>query len=185
MERIFSYLENVPPIPEELLTTREELLATTPLLEMYSDASNPIKWEYKESCNDPQLAFVLYTLPKEIFDWAEENLPWPLEPVVDPVLQPGGWYMLVYNNMVIHRDISRDMDYRVCLNYMVHQGGDNVNTIVYHDDGVEIEQEIIIKNNSWTKVPMERLHTVNNVTDEPRMFVRFFLRKDIKWEDVY
>ena len=167
------YITSIPPIPESLIESYDEILKDQLPGVYYDDDGN---W-HPPGTPGATPRTTAKGLPDNLRKWLDENVPFPIE-------QFQCVYLLIYPGHVKHVDYPKDDPLRreMIVNYVVRNGGENAVSHVYDDDGNEV-QSIRIEEKKWIKLPTMIPHCVDGITDPPRILIRV-TPKDTRWEDI-
>jgi hypothetical protein len=83
-----------------------------------------------------------------------------LKKFIEPFFKNHGIFVHVMkNNLKIHKDVGR----KIAFNYIIDNGGTDVETCFYNNS-LKLIQKIKIEKNRWHKMNVEVLHNVINLT---------------------
>jgi len=135
------YLDYIPPIPEELLDSVEDILTVLPKL------PSPIRAEYK--------GFQTRVVNFKLFNWLQDHFDFTIK----------CQYQIIHPSLIIHKDTGRTVAY----NYLLAQGGPDVKTNIYSDDfetTYNILQSEIIPLKKWHRIDVSMFHGVHGINKE-------------------
>ncbi len=175
---LISYLNSVPPLPDYLIESHNEIQHKLTKHFYINDQGH-----YALDQSSKKLEFCFSEISSQIVSWAEENMPFKISPI-DSV------YFVMYKDIEPHRDrpniqtvngITKRSD--IGINYILNTGGTNVLTNLY-DDQKNLIQQVCLEENRWLKIPIGTLHSVQNITEPPRIVIRITPTIDNLWEDL-
>lgn len=120
---------NLPTIPEDLLESVEDIINKP-------RTDSIVKQDF----------FQARPISIELQDWLEKNLSF------DFVVQ----YQIIYNGIPIHKD---EGNRKLAYNYLLAQGGNNVNTVIFDDDRKLLQSEVLPLK-SWHSIKTGMYHGI-------------------------
>ena len=134
--RDIEYID-LPRIPDEFLESIEEIMALPKKPKTFARPGYPITTKY---------------VSPKLNQYIESIFPIPV------------WvgYQVIHDNIPIHVDSGGNR--RVCYNYLLQQGGDEVYTTFYNENH-EVVQTEKLELHRWHRLNTENLHGVQGVKD--------------------
>lgn len=175
---LIQYINCLPQIPEYLIDDLDTILSREKTYLGYGTYNKA--WS-EEGRPDAQPALGAWPVSDELRAWVKENVPFKH-------IEHETSYGMIWPALPIHKDYPDYVEATLLpigLNYVVKNGGPDVVTSIYEDDGTTCVQSMKIEERRWLKFPAHRMHGVDGIVDSPRILVRVHvLDPDVRWEDI-
>jgi hypothetical protein len=137
------YLNHIPPVPENLLDSMEDIVTMIP----------------EETVVKSFKYFQYKSVNSDLNEWVYKNFK----------LKCYAKYQVILNGIPIHKDNPAfPGDRRIAFNYLLQLGGDNVLTTVYDEDKSTILQEERLQLKRWHSLVVEKYHGVSNIENDKK-----------------